>query len=801
MFSWILTNRKRGTKGPGEKFQSLFSWILTEINKNGREAFKKEFQSFSTFLDALPIPVEHSILHDVPFKFQKTPHPASLLAELSEPSKTEPSRKKDTVPKLSERGRHTKSYPLFPKKSLFVKFEVPLKHQRSFLSAIHSLGILQPVKMGVLTESRSAELTSRKTEFESYKSRIQQLISKLDINQDFVDKFSTIHDQKITIVDEYKHSKAFILNLLNEYEPKIDELYNKKRDLELKINQLKFYLPFEKMFSEYGLKLNFLESGLHTFVILGSIPERHYSAVKFFLREVTDNNALFWFSEPSAKDTADRKNIFIVALNDYKDAILRVLNEYAFEQLDTTEVDLEKVMSTSDIIESLSKELDIIKENLSNERKSIGFQLLAALELINTELKRIEVEEFGQIIDNNFVLWGWIATDHKSKIEKLKEDFGKPFIVEYNPKTPLVAPSITDSGKVLGVFRGLVDGLGVPNPHEVDPYFFIRFTFPILFGIMFADLAHGLMLVLIGSFLTYKKKKKKIKPDESITGYLYKGAGLLIYTGLFAMLFGLLFGTFLGDEELLPELYAQLGLHWLPVILYPLHQVKTLLAFSLIIGFVLMQFVIWLRVLQNIRYGHDKASILAPIFLSIFYVGLFAILYDLICKDTIWHYGAIHLETGEIVAFKSLTFPTIPPLVIKVFVVITLVSLVLVFIMEYLHKKTDGIMEAIDHVLALLSNTLSFSRLMALLLVHAILASIPFRLINNLRPLSPMWWVAGLLMGIIIIVPLEGLLSFLNSLRLHWVELFNKFYVGDGIPYKPIKVSYSYIKLEKPNGE
>jgi V-type H+-transporting ATPase subunit a len=137
----------------------------------------------------------------------------------------------------------------------------------------------------------------------------------------------------------------------------------------------------------------------------------------------------------------------------------------------------------------------------------------------------------------------------------------------------------------------------------------------------------------------------------------------------------------------------------------------------------------------------------------------------------------------------------------QIIVIITIVLLVVLFVLEYLHSKSEGIMDAIDHIIALISNTLSFSRLIALLLVHAILSQIPFLVSNfpthseSFLLASPLNWVIAIFLGLFLIVPLEGLLAFLNSLRLHWVEWFTKFYVGDGKPYTPIIEQLNYIEF------
>ncbi|MEM3769305.1 MAG: V-type ATPase 116kDa subunit family protein, partial [Nitrososphaerales archaeon] len=37
----------------------------------------------------------------------------------------------------------------------------------------------------------------------------------------------------------------------------------------------------------------------------------------------------------------------------------------------------------------------------------------------------------------------------------------------------------------------------------------------------------------------------------------------------------------------------------------------------------------------------------------------------------------------------------------------------------------------------------------------------------------------------LIIIIFEGMLAFLHTLRLHWIEWFTKFYTGKGKPFQP----------------
>ncbi|KAH7827467.1 putative ATPase V0 [Monocercomonoides exilis] len=104
-------------------------------------------------------------------------------------------------------------------------------------------------------------------------------------------------------------------------------------------------------------------------------------------------------------------------------------------------------------------------------------------------------------------------------------------------KTP---PTHIRTTKFTSAYQSMVDAYGIANYREVNPALFCLFTFPFLFGVMFGDFAHGLLLALVGLvFCIFEKKLSKGLND--LIEYLYIGRYMILVMGLFASYCGLLY--------------------------------------------------------------------------------------------------------------------------------------------------------------------------------------------------------------------------------------------------------------------
>ena len=129
-----------------------------------------------------------------------------------------------------------------------------------------------------------------------------------------------------------------------------------------------------------------------------------------------------------------------------------------------------------------------------------------------------------------------------------------------------------------------------------------------------------------------------------------------------------------------------------------------------------------------------------------------------------------------------------------------------IFKISYLQEESfggllgEGSIEAFDTVLSVVTNVASYTRLLALALAHiALLTSINamMGLIQGEGIGVEIVNLIGGIFGNMIVILLEGLLVFINCVRLHFYEFFFKFYQGSGIEYFPfyLDTDYSIMKF------
>ena len=107
----------------------------------------------------------------------------------------------------------------------------------------------------------------------------------------------------------------------------------------------------------------------------------------------------------------------------------------------------------------------------------------------------------------------------------------------------------------------------------------------------------------------------------------------------------------------------------------------------------------------------------------------------------------------------------------------------------------QGIIEILIKIAEFVANTISYARLAILLFVHAALL-LALNKIYYAYAGSPYIFVLPLVIFNILIIVFEGLMVYIQDMRLHLYEWFTKFYSGEGIPFKRILPERERIRIK-----
>lgn len=111
-------------------------------------------------------------------------------------------------------------------------------------------------------------------------------------------------------------------------------------------------------------------------------------------------------------------------------------------------------------------------------------------------------------------------------------------VTEHN----LTPPTTFRTNEFIAPFQEIVQTYGVATYKEVNPAWFTIITFPFLFGVMFGDMLHGLVIFLLSSYICLKKDE--ITRKKSFWFPFVAPRYLLLFMGTFSMFAGLIYNEF-----------------------------------------------------------------------------------------------------------------------------------------------------------------------------------------------------------------------------------------------------------------
>lgn len=157
----------------------------------------------------------------------------------------------------------------------------------------------------------------------------------------------------------------------------------------------------------------------------------------------------------------------------------------------------------------------------------------------------------GHFYDILVALEGWIPTRCIDQLQQAVKEAvsgtGLPSaMIEINPNAPLRTPGVPPTtfpiNKFTAAFQGIVDTYGVPRYKEVNPGLFTIISFPFLFGVMYGDVGHGMLIVIGALLLILFESRLSIRAARGRMGevltLIFGGRYILLLMGFFAVYVG-----------------------------------------------------------------------------------------------------------------------------------------------------------------------------------------------------------------------------------------------------------------------
>src|SRR5574338_528798 len=464
----------------------------------------------------------------------------------------------------------------------------------------------------------------------------------------------------------------------------------------------------------------------------------------------------------------------------------------AYSQIESKLSELTKKLS------ALEKDIAKTKQGLRRDILSLHEGAFLAKEVLEMLRKPGGTKLFA-------VIQGYIPKNMDSKFKDVTKQWMSVTEDISDPKLIQNRPTLFENKRFVRTFEVITQSQGIPRRGEADPTPMIALMWPIFYGLMFADLGHGLLLMGFGFLFKMKGQ-----------GTLSRWGMLIAISGASAAIAGVGSGEVFGFHLLHigpVERLLEGPLHpvsWLVGVIsvgeLTFEQVITILKVSIFLGVIHLVWAFILRIRRLNKEGHKTMMITEAIPNLTLYGGIVVIMMCAIGSsyDVMNMYHRTHDEAVPWVTIFLGDWARVW-IISRISIVIVLGSIAVMMVGGILHTKhhpeeggsiANIVMEVLlGKTVECLSHTISYARIGIMLLVHAALlltVNNSFQSLGGVSSPAGMGMVIGGNIGIMMI---EGLIVYIQSLRLHLYEFFTKWYDGGSQPFRQVVPELLYNQL------
>ncbi len=359
-------------------------------------------------------------------------------------------------------------------------------------------------------------------------------------------------------------------------------------------------------------------------------------------------------------------------------------------------------------------------------------------------------------------LTGWSPEPAVATLSARLAALGAAVVVLRRPRGVDPPTLLRSDTAVRRSFTPLVGTYGTVPYRDLDPTVVAALAYVVMFGMMFGDAGHGLLLMAAAAVLRTGRPRRFAGARAA--------APLVLGAGAAAAAFGVLYGEFFGPTGILR-----------PVWLEPLAEPMRLFGAAVGVGAGLLALAYAAGIANRWREGGPRLALYAPsgIAGTALFVGVG-------CVAGGWYLGAGLLTwLGAAVAAVGLGLAAV----------------------GLFAGSTGGapgvlqtVVELLDVVIRLGANVVSFARLAAFGMTHAALGWLVWQATESLSGrglLGVLLAAVTFVIGNAVAFALEALVAGIQALRLEFYELFSRVFEIEGRPFQPWHVTKQDVPLSQ----